>query len=455
MKLPMVNTAYFHLLIVDDDLLIHKALKAAVPSCWKTFSATKLSEIPDRQIFHAALVDMHLEIHNPAPLGVNVVAQLAQTNPQCEVVAMSGDLDRDLMERCLRAGAQRYLAKPLQLEELTLVLDKIEALWRMRSFEVRSSLTPNLRWVGSSTASSEIQKKIASVRGETRTILIEGETGTGKEIVAKLLHAQEAERPFVSINIAAIPETLFESELFGHVKGAFTGADQNKPGLVEAAHGGDLFLDEIEAMSPSQQVKVLRFLESGEYRRVGAKENSFVQVRVIVASNVPLRKLVDDERFREDLYFRLTSQRIEIPPLRERLPDIEELCLHFLAQERPRRNKTISEDGLAALQAYSWPGNVRELRRIIEQLSLTAPLPLIRADDVARLLGQSPSLKGAVPAIDPHRGLNILVEEFEASVIKEVMQRTENIEEASQVLKVSRSNLYKKLKDYGLSEDKS
>ena len=201
MKVNMVNTAYFNLLVVDDDLLIHQALKAAVPTCWKTFHASSLAEVPKGQIFHAALVDMHLELRNPEPLGVRVVASLTQNNPQCEVVAMSGDLDRELMERCLRAGAQRYLAKPLQFEELKLVLDKIEALWRMRSFDVRSSHSADLRWVGSSPASQEIKKKIASLRGETKTILIEGETGAGKEVVAKLLHAQESERPLVSINI--------------------------------------------------------------------------------------------------------------------------------------------------------------------------------------------------------------------------------------------------------------
>ncbi len=455
MKVNMVNTAYFNLLVVDDDLLIHQALKAAVPTCWKTFHASSLAEVPKGQIFHAALVDMHLELRNPEPLGVRVVASLTQNNPQCEVVAMSGDLDRELMERCLRAGAQRYLAKPLQFEELKLVLDKIEALWRMRSFDVRSSHSADLRWVGSSPASQEIKKKIASLRGETKTILIEGETGAGKEVVAKLLHAQESERPLVSINIAAIPESLFESEVFGHVKGAFTGADQNKLGLVEAAHGGDLFLDEVEAMSQAQQVKLLRFLESGEFRRVGAKENSHVRVRVIVASNVPLRRLVDEGRFREDLYFRLTSQRIEIPPLRNRLSDISELCLHFLAQERPRRNKTIAEDALAALQNYSWPGNVRELRRIIEQMSLTSPLPLIRADDVQRILGHSTQAGPNSSAIELSKGLNKLVEEFEASVISEVMQKTDNIDEAALILKISRSNLYKKLKDYQLGEDKN
>src|SRR5690606_4821239 len=175
---------------------------------------------------------------------------------------------------------------------------------------------------------------------------------------------QEGERPFIAVNMASLPDNLFESEMFGHMKGAFTGADQNKVGLCEAAHGGDLFLDEIEALSPAHQAKLLRFLESGEVRRIGAKETIQVDCRTISASNQNLEKMVRDGEFREDLYFRLCSHKILLPPLRQRKEDIAELSQYFLDLEKPRRNKSFSEDGLKALTEYHWPGNIRELRRV-------------------------------------------------------------------------------------------
>jgi DNA-binding NtrC family response regulator len=310
--------------------------------------------------------------------------------------------------------------------------------------------------VGTSEPSQKIKKRIAELRGETNPVLIEGETGCGKEVVARLLHEQEGERPFIAVNIASIPEHLFESEMFGHMKGAFTGADQNKIGLAEAAHGGDLFLDEIEALPLTQQVKLLRFLESGEIRRVGSKESSHVKTRVIIASNKPLDKMVASGEFREDLLYRLSSQKIKLPPLRERLEDLQDLAHHFLEAERPRRNKSFTEDGYAALKKYHWPGNVRELKRVCEQLSLTSPLPLIRAEDVAMWITPGGAASNAAPSytiIDFDRGLNLLVEDFEAHVIRSCLKQVKDVEEAGKVLKVSRSNLYKKIKDYKIDEE--
>ena len=281
--------------------------------------------------------------------------------------------------------------------------------------------------------------------------MLEGETGTGKEVAARLLSFQEGERPFIAVNVAGIAENLFESEMFGHVKGAFTGADLNKIGLCEAAHGGDLFLDEIEALAPAHQAKLLRFLENGEIRRVGGKEPIQVECRVIVASNKPLEKMLRDGAFREDLYFRISGQKIELPPLRERREDIDDLVSYFLSLEHPRRNKTFSEDGLQALKEYSWPGNIRELKRVCEQLCLISPLPLIRKDDVLALLRpilSAPEQKD----IDLSKGLNILVEEFEAGVILQCLKRDPDIDKTADRLKISRSNLYKKIKEYNIDE---
>ncbi len=449
----VVNSASFQLLVVDDDMLIHQAIRQSVPSCWRTLHARKMSEIPERSLIHAAMVDMHLEIKNPQPLGLEVIKKLSLSHPQCEIVAMSGDLDRQLMEKCLHAGAQRYLAKPLSFEELSLVLGKIEALWRLRSFDLRSQ-SFKARWIGTSEASQSVLKQVAALKGEENAVLIEGETGTGKEVIASLLHQQEGTRPLVSINIAAIPENLFESELFGHVKGAFTGADQNKMGLVEAANSGDLFLDEIEALPTSQQVKLLRFLESGEFRRVGSKEISYAQARVIVASNIPLKKLVEENKFRDDLYFRLASHRIVIAPLRERTEDLEALAQYFIETSRPKRFKTLGADAIAELKQYQWPGNVRELKRIIEQLLLASPLPVIRAEDVRRLIGESGTLQSSSSVPDFSLGLTKLMADYEAAILRAVIGQTSSIDEAANQLQISRSNMYKKIKDYEISEEK-
>lgn len=453
----MTSTRVFSLLIVDDDQLVHQSLKLALPSHWKVFSATKLEAIQYTRFYHAAFVDMHIEPGSQKADGPAVIEKLTKHNNQLEVVAMSGDLSRELMESCLKAGAQRFLAKPLMPEEILLILEKIEALWDLRNVDPNAD-RGEIRWVGTSDASQKIKKRIADLRGETSPVLLEGETGCGKEVIARILNQQEGERPFIAVNLASIPDNLFESEMFGHVKGAFTGAEQNKVGLTEAANGGDLFLDEIEALPLTQQAKLLRFLETGEVRRVGAKESTTVKTRVIAATNKPLDKMVANGEFREDLLYRLNSQRVELPPLRQRLDDIDELAKHFLAAERPRRNKTIADDGLAAMKKYNWPGNVRELKRVCEQLSLTSPLPFIRSEDVLNWLRPTAVSSDGVPsytAIDFNKGFNTLVEEFEAHVIRTCLKQAKDIEAAAKILQISRSNLYKKIKDYKIEEEPS
>lgn len=442
----------FNLLLIDDDPLIHQSLKLAITAPWKIYSVSKKELIPFDHFFHAAMVDMHLTAHGTHPEGVGIIEKLLENNPHLEVIAMSGDLNRQLMEKCLKAGAQRFLAKPLMSDEVVLVLNKIEAYLNLRSAEAAHS-AKSTAWIGSGPISQKIRKRIADVRGESNPLLIEGETGTGKEVVARLLNQQENGRPFVAVNIASISENLFESELFGHTKGSFTGADQNKIGLAEAANGGDLFLDEIEALPLSQQVKLLRFLESGEIRRVGAKDTLKVQTRVIAASNQPVKKLVSEGKFREDLYFRLHGQHIVLPPLRERTEDIPELAKNFLSAERPRRNKEFTEDGIAALKAYPWYGNVRELKRVCEQLSLTSPLPFIRKEEVLALLHPSTnsfSSSGLGEDIDLSRGLNELVADYEAKIIRQSLKKAPEIEDLAKLLKISRSSLYKKIKDYNI-----
>lgn len=433
------------LLIVDDDELVLKSIQLALPPQWVPLMAKRAQEIPETPI-DAAFVDLHLSGDITKAEGLKVIQRLAERDPHLEIIAFSGNLDRSLMEASLKAGASKFLAKPLSEEEITLVLGKIEAYIQLQNAGRRPEAT---RWVGQGEKSADVRKQIARLRGETGPILIEGETGTGKEIVSRLLQEQEKRGPFVQLNVAAVPDALFESELFGHVRGAFTGADQNKMGLAELAHGGDLFLDEIEALSPQGQVKLLRFLESGEIRRVGGKDTIKIKTRVIAATNQSLEDLCKKERFREDLLWRLGGKRIKLPPLRERLEDILELAQYFLDQERPRRHKTISPEGLEALKDYQWPGNVRELRRVLEQISLVSPLPIIRDIDVFSVLRPTRSMGEAEP-IDMSLGLQPLVEKFEARVIRIALKMTKDVDEAARILKISRSSLYKKIKDYGI-----
>lgn len=447
----MTENKQFSLLIVDDDPLIHQTLKLILPKNWKPYSIQNIELLHFDRYFHAAFIDMHLSPTGPAQ-GPEVISKILHRHPQTEVVAISGDLSRELMEKCLKVGAQRFLPKPLIEEEVVMVLEKMEAYWSLR-FQGQATHF-STRWIGHSESSQKIQRQISQLKGESGSVLIQGETGTGKEVAAQLLHQQEGPRPFVTLNMASIPENIFESELFGHVKGAFTGADANKIGLVEAANGGDLFLDEIEALPLSQQAKLLRFLETKEFRKVGGKDLQQSNVRIISASNRPLREMVAQGDFREDLYFRLCAHLIELPPLRDRSEDIPELVRYFLDNAKPRRFKQLTDDGYTELKKYSWPGNIRELRRICEQVALTSPLPLIRAEDIQPWLPAASETRAVNKDMkDISVGLHQLLENFEADLIRDCINEHKDIEKAAQLLKISRSSLYKKLKDHKIDID--
>ncbi len=437
------------LLAIDDDDLILQSLRIAAPQGWKVTGWDSFKDLPEGH-FHAAFVDMHLTGNLDRAEGIEVIRKLHEQNPRMEIVAMSGDMNRDLMEKSLKAGASRYLAKPLNADEIVLTLEKIEAYVLLVEAATRKAGS-QLNWIGSSPESSQVKKWIASLKGEVGPILIEGESGTGKEVVAQLLHQQNQTGPIISVNVAAIPENLFESEFFGHVRGAFTGAQQNKMGLAEAAHGGDLFLDEIEALSMPLQAKLLRFLESGEIRRVGASESIRVKTRVIVATNRNLDQMVRENQFREDLLFRLSGKKIVLPPLKKRTGDLADLCQFFFSQD-PIRKKKLEEDGLLALAEHPWPGNVRELKRVCEQLLVQSPLPMIRKEDVLACLGQKLNLSSDLQteSFDFHKGLAQVTTEFESLIIQRTLAQIKDIDEAAKVLQISRSSLYKKIKDHNI-----
>jgi len=442
----MATRNLLNLLIVEDDQNLATSLRLLIPETFKVYVTQKSSLLPDHVFFHAALVDMHIEsTPEKGADGPNVIERLVKRNPQIEVVAMSGDLDRALMEKAIFAGASRFLAKPLSEEEVKAVVGKIEAYWNLRLTSYDQSLKKK-QLVGNSSQIENLRKQVAQLKAEKAPVLIEGETGVGKDVVAELLNRQEEQRPYVAVNCSALTENLFESEFFGHIKGSFTGADQNKIGFAEAAHGGDLFLDEIEALPLTQQAKLLRFLESGEIRKVGAKESQHVEVRVIAASNIPLKQLIAEKKFREDLYYRLSAHRLEIPPLRQRSEDIKILAQYFVENEKPRRNKSFDPKALEALQKYSWPGNVRELKRICEQLILTSPLPIIRPEDFSNLFLNT-TQQDSTETLSLQQSLEVFLSLQEKRFIEFCLQQTRDLDKACEILKISKSNLYKKIKE--------
>lgn len=454
-KARPMNALTRRVLVVDDDDLLPASLRLALPSNWSISScntpeaALALNSLDG---INAAFVDMHLTGDLRKAEGLMVLQHFRSLNPHLEYVAMSGDLDRKLMEQGLESGATRFLAKPVGSEEFLQTLEKIEALALLK--EVSRSRPDEPRWVGKSAASLEVLRSIAALRGERGPILIEGESGTGKEVAAWLVHRQEAaqaSRPFVRVNLGAVPESVFESEMFGHMKGAFTGADQNKIGLAEAANGGDLFLDEIEALPTANQAKLLRFLESGEIRKVGARDTTKVSVRVIAATNQDLSKMVQNGDFREDLMWRVSGKKLKLPALRSRIDDIKDLAAYFLSLERPRRNKTLAEDAVEVLKKHRWNGNVRELKRLCEQVCLVSPLPIVRAEDILLALPQG-SIEASYPRsdLDLSLGLVELTARFEAQVIREALSRWNDLDIAAEKIGISRSSMYKKMKDYGI-----
>ena len=443
------------ILLIDDDPLIQETFELILPDNWRLHAFSSAKNLPD-EFFHAAFVDMHLQGHSSTTEGPAIIEQLSQKHPHLEIVAISGDLSRQLMEECLRCGATRFLAKPFTPEEIKTILDKIEAIHLLNQASQRH-IKKNY-WIGQSPESEKIKRSIAQLRGEPGPILIEGEPGTGKEVTVQMIQEQDAGRPFIAVNIAAIPENLFESEIFGHMKGAFTGADQNKMGLAEAAHGGDLFLDEIEALAPSCQVKLLRFLETNEVRRLGSKSVTNVNVRVIAATNQNLEKMVKEQKFREDLLWRLNGKKILLPPLRERKKDIIELAKFFLDQQKPRYNKSLTEEALKELTDYNWPGNIRELRRVIEQIVISSPLPFIRKEDVQSFLNASANSaisNFSLDSVDLTVGLDKLLANSEKKIIEKCLKEYKEIDKAAQILQISRSGLYKKIKDYNIQVEES
>jgi DNA-binding NtrC family response regulator len=372
--------------------------------------------------------------------GIDVLMAAKKQDPNCSVILMTA---RGTMETVMDAtlyGAFDYLAKPFELDTL---LEAVRRALNARvsvDEEVEAEDLPESEMIGSSPGMVEIYKTVSRVAPTDATVVIEGETGTGKELIARMIHrfSQRAAHPFVPVDCSAIPAALLESELFGAVKGAYTGADRDRVGVIEAANRGTVFLDEIGDIDPAFQVKLLRFLQEREIRPVGASREKKVDVRVVAATNRDLQKMVDEGKFRQDLWFRLNVVRLMLPPLRERRNDVPLLAQYFLSKYNSRYNRDVRmmESGLKQLKDFTWPGNVRQLQHLIERLTILAPGDRIDAE----------TAQDAISAMEPGSAASETLAETEADQIRRVLAATGgNKSRAAQILGIERKTLYRKL----------
>jgi two-component system nitrogen regulation response regulator NtrX len=450
------------ILIVDDEAGVRAALAGILGDEGYAVEAVEsgedcLAALEGRR-YDLVLLDVWL----PKMDGLETLERLRGLDPEVPVVVISGHGNIETAVKAVRMGARDFVEKPLSLEKILLVVRNALRQRRLEA-EVRSLKEQvEHRWVmvGESPAIQRLRADIAQAAPSNGRVLIFGENGTGKELVARNIHAQSrrAAGPFVEVNCAAIPEELIESELFGHTRGAFTGAQAAKKGKFELADGGTLFLDEVGDMTLKTQAKVLRVLQEQKLEPVGGTGSVTVDVRVIAATNKNLEEEIRRGTFREDLYFRLNVIPFQVPPLRSRRPDVPLLAGHFLAAisaEYGKRPKQLAPDALDALMAQPWPGNVRELRNTIERLVIMTAGDRIEARHLpSPLLGGQP-LAPAAPAVTADTAafasLAEAREDFEKRYIwAKYQQCGGNMSRTAETLQVERSNLYRKMKGYGL-----
>jgi DNA-binding NtrC family response regulator len=438
------------LLFADDEPSLQELMKLELPRLGHrvTVCPDGLTAIAalDKNTYDCILVDLDM----PGRDGIGVIAHCKEVSPETEAVVLTGKSSMETAIAALRHGAFDYLTKPCKLVELQALLkrvaDKRQLTQKCRALQHRvQRLEGTPRLIGNTPAMHKVRILIEKVAPTNSTVLILGETGTGKELVARALHdnSNRAENPFVAINCGALPETLIESELFGHRKGAFTGADDHRVGLFEVAHGGTIFLDEIGELPKAMQAKLLRVLESGEIRRVGENKTTLVDVRVVCATHRDLQAMVAEEEFREDLMYRINPFEIHLPALRERVQDVPDLARHLLARhrKRPASEALIAEDAIEVLLSHVWPGNVRELANVIEHATILCDSGPIRAEHLPQQL-YSRQLQGAARG---KRGV-ITLRDLEMDAIHEALERNDgNKPKAADELGISLKTLYNKL----------
>ena len=446
-----------HVLIVDDEPAIQAALRGVLED--EGYRVTTVGSGADAVTLVADEAPdlVFLDIWMPGLDGLETLESLKRVRPEVAVVMISGHGTIETAVKATRLGAYDFIEKPLSIEKTLLSLTRALEHGRLEreNARLREALESRSEIIGESDAIRALCEQIAVAAPTNGRVLVHGENGSGKELVARAIHARSARQhgPFVEVNCAAIPEELIESELFGHEKGAFTGALMRRRGRFELAHGGTLFLDEIGDMTLKTQAKVLRALEEQAFERVGGKDTIKVDVRVIAASNQDLQAMIKEGRFREDLYYRLSVIPIEVPPLRARKEDIPLLVDHFLAvfcAENGRGPRTVSGEALAYFLSYDWPGNVRELRNMVERLVIMSPRDVIGPEDLPAPLRPKDDAPPAGEARE--RTLREAREQFErAYIVAELRAHEWNMTRTAERLGIERSHLYRKIKAYGIT----
>ncbi len=444
-----MNSPSAHLLIVDDDQITLDLLKEVLTKegyqVYTALSGEEAISLGMDHLFDVVITDVRMREMD----GMEVLKSFKKMSPDSSIIVITAFGSMETAIEAIREGAFDYISKPFRLEEIRLTVKR--ALEQKRILEENKLFRQELlekyqikNVVGRSPQMLQIYKTIAKVADSKSTILIYGERGTGKELIARSIHynSNRNHRPFIPVDCASLVETLMESELFGHVRGAFTGAHSTKKGLIEEADGGTLFLDEIGNLSLSVQAKLLRFLQEHEIKRVGGTENIKVDVRIIAATNQPLEPLIKANKFREDLFDRLNVVSISIPPLRERKEDIPLLANHFLRRFSEENQKNISHfspETLELLTEYSWPGNVRELEHTIERAVILTNRPVILPEDLPKKIFEEVKETGFK---FPEKLLPL--KEIEKRYVLKVLEETGgNKKKASEILGIDRTTLYR------------
>ena len=449
------------ILIVDDEPGVRTALTGVLRDEGYAVEAVATGEACLDRLTRGPVDLIVLDVWLPGMDGLATLARLRERQADAEVVLISGHGSIESAVRAIKLGAFDFVEKPLSLDKTVLVINNALRQRRLeaenRALRARVDRTQTM--VGESYAIRQLREQVAMAAPTNGRVLIYGENGTGKELVARTLHAMSRRRAasFVEVNCAAIPDDLIESELFGHVRGAFTGAVADRRGKFEAADGGTIFLDEIGDMSLKTQAKVLRVLQEQTMEPVGGTTSVKVDVRVVAATNKDLQTEIRAGRFREDLYFRLNVIPIFVPPLRERAEDIPLLADHFMAEfarEYGRRGKSFERGAVTTLQYYGWPGNVRELKNVIERLMIMVLGHTIAASDLGFLEPTSfaRSEAFASDAAAGHMTLHEARDQFERELIlRTLAEQQGNMSRTAEVLGVERSNLYRKMKAFGIA----
>jgi DNA-binding NtrC family response regulator len=452
------------LLLVDDEPEIGWILARALGEMGFEVATAETAQAAlaafESQAPELVLLDLRL----PDGDGLDVLRRIRELDEHVPVIMLTGHGTIESAVRAMKGGAFDYLIKPVHLEEVRVVIEK--ALETRRLVAEVHTLRAAMRaraspedLVGGSPAMEELRQFIARVAPYDVSILIRGESGTGKELVAHAIHGQSKRRrgPFIPLDCAALPETLVESELFGHERGAFTGATQRRLGRFELAHTGTLFLDEIGNLPLSTQMKLLRVLEDRAITRLGGRGQVPIDVRIVAATHVSFEDALREGRFREDLYHRLNEFTIQVPPLRERTEDIPVLVEHFLARLGAELEKPVpgaTPEAVAALRAYAWPGNVRELRNALKRAAVLAEGTILLADLPAEVRGRAPAPGAGGPARVGTALKDVVrqvVESTERDLILRTLERTRwNRSQAARLLGINHKTLYNKLREYGL-----